>query len=89
MEYKGYIDVCGQLIEKNMDRLDNYFLEFENELKESVKTRMKKVINLNNGQDLNDKYIDDIKYYLMNISKKNKKEINEFIDKLELEIKIN
>ena len=28
----------------------------------------------------------DIKYYLMNISRRNKKEINEFIDKLELQL---
>ena len=74
------------MIEKNMDRLDDYFSEFENELKESVKSRLQKVISSNEDDTLNDKYITDIKFYLMNISKRNKKEINEFIDKLELQL---
>ena len=85
-EFNDYDEICNQLIEKNMDRLDDYFSEFENELKESVKSRLQKVINFNEDDTLNDKYMTDIKYYLMNISKRNKKEINEFIDKLELQL---
>ena len=87
-EFNDYDEICNQLIEKNMDRLDDYFSEFENELKESVKSRLQKVINFNEDDTLNDKYMTDIKYYLMNISKRNKKEINDFIDKLELQLTI-
>ena len=85
-EFNDYEEICSQLIEKNMDRLDDYFSEFENELKESVKSRLQKVISSNEDDTLNDKYMTDIKFYLMNISRRNKKEINEFIDKLELQL---
>ena len=85
-EFNDYEEICSQLIEKNMDRLDDYFSEFENELKESVKSRLQKVINFNEDDTLNDKYMTDIKFYLMNISRRNKKEINDFIDKLELQL---
>ena len=38
--------------------------------------------------ELTDKYMEDIKYYLMNISRKNKKEINDFIDQIEEQVKL-
>ena len=85
-EFNDYDEICNQLIEKNMDRLDDYFSEFENELKESVKSRLQKVISSNEDDTLNDKYITDIKFYLIKISKRNKKEIKKFIDKLELQL---
>jgi len=88
LEYQDYQEICDKLIEKNMDRLDDYFNEFQDELKESVKQRMKTVISLNQQGKLTDKYIEDIKFYLMNISKKNKKDIHHFIDNIEKQIKI-
>ena len=42
---------------------------------------------MSNKGDLDEKFINSIKYYIMNISKKNKREINEFIEKLEIQIK--
>ena len=39
------LSTCEQLIEKNMDRLDEYFIEFESLLKDSVKERLQKVIS--------------------------------------------
>lgn len=86
LEYNDYDKVCDKLIQKNIDRLDQYFYEFEKELKESIKTRMIKVIEENNNGNLDEKYMNDIKYYLMTISKKNKKELHECIDKIELEL---
>ena len=88
IEYNDYTEICEQLIEKNMDRLDEYFIEFESLLKDSVKKRMQKVISLNNQRELTDKYMEDIKYYLMTISRKNKKDIHRFIDKIENQIKL-
>ena len=88
IEYNDYNQICEQLIEKNMDRLDEYFIEFESLLKDSVKERMQKVISLNNQRELTDKYMEDIKYYLMTISRKNKKDIHRFIDKIENQIKL-
>ena len=60
-----------------MNRLDDYFVEFESQLKDSVKDRMRRVIEKNYEGELMDKYMEDVKYYLMNISKKNKKEMND------------
>ena len=73
LEYNDYNEICEQLIEKNMNRLDDYFMEFESQLKASVKKRMRTVIEKNYEGELTDKYMEDIKYYLMNISKKIKK----------------
>jgi hypothetical protein len=87
-EFNDYNEICSQLIEKNMDRLDDYFTEFKNELKESVKSKLQNVVSANGDYQLNDKYVTDIKYYLMNISRRNKKELTEFIDKLELQLNI-
>ena len=42
----------------------------------------------NEYDELNEKYVTDIKYYLMNISRRNKKELTEFIDKLELQLNV-
>ena len=87
LEYNNYDEVCERLISKNILRIDDYFAEFENELKKSVKARMIKVLTSSNNGEQDEKYMEDIKYYLMTISKKNKKDLNSFIDKLELKMK--
>ena len=61
--------------------------EFERELKEHIKKRMTNVMRENDNEELNEKYMEDIKFYLMNISRKNKKELNDFIDDTEKKIK--
>jgi len=86
VEYNDYNKICDKLIQKNIDRMDEYFCEFQKELKENIQNRMIKVIEENNNNNLTTKYMDDIKYYLMTISKKNKKDINDFIDKIEMKI---
>ena len=85
--YNDYKKICETLINKNISRLDDYFNDFEKDLKESIKSRMINVLEENNNEEHNEKYMKNIKYYLMNISKKNKKELNDFIDKMEVEIK--
>ena len=45
------------------------------------------ILKENFYEELNEKYIKNIKFYLMNISKNNKKELNKFIDIMEEEIK--
>lgn len=81
--YDDYSKVCEFLINKNILRLDKYFRKFENELKESIKNRMSKVVRENDNEELNEKYIEDIKFYLMSITKKNKKDLNDLIDGME------
>jgi hypothetical protein len=88
IEYNDYNTICDKLIQKNIDRIDEYFCEFQKELKDNIQKRMIKVIEENNNNNLATKYMDDIKYYLMTISKNNKKDINKFIDNIEMEIKI-
>ena len=78
--YDDYSKICEFLINKNILRLDKYFRQFENELKESIKKRMLNVVKENYNEELNEKYMDDIKFYLMSITKKNKKDLNELID---------
>ena len=45
------------------------------------------VVKENENEELNEKYMEDIKFYLMNISRKNKKELNDFIDNIQNKIK--
>ena len=85
--YNDYKEICHRMINKNIRRLDDYFNDFEKDLQNNIKTRMIKVLEENYYENHNEKYMKDIKYYLMNISRKNKKELNDFIDKLEAEIK--
>ena len=85
--YDDYDKICEFLINKNIRRLDKYFRKFENELKESIKERMLNVVRENDNEELNDKYVEDIKFYLMSITKKNKKELHKFMDNIEKKIK--
>jgi len=86
IEYNDYDDVCETIISKNIERLDSYFYQFETELKNHIKKRMKNVIKENDNEKLNVKYMKNIKYYLMNISKKNKTALNKFIENIEKQI---
>ena len=64
----------------HVSTIDDIIAIFKNELKESVKSKLQNVVSANGDYQLNDKYMTDIKYYLMNISKRNKKlRINFFI----------
>lgn len=87
--YNEYKTVCEKIINKNISRLDNYFKGYETDLKDYIIKRMKKVIKENDDDELNDKYIDNIKFYLMNKSKKHKSELNDYINIMENEIKKN
>ena len=84
--YNDYNSICDELIQNNISRIDEYFEELNSDIKINTKSRLIKMLEKSNSGELTDKYIEDIKYYLLNISKKNKKDLNDFIDKLELEI---
>ena len=88
IKYNDYNEICEKIINNNIKRLGTYFKDHKQELESHIKNRMKKVIQENNDEVLNSKYIDNIKYYLMNKSRKNKKQLNKFIDELEKKIKV-
>ena len=48
---------------------------------------MKSVMRENDNEELNEKYMKNIKYYLMNVSKKNKIALNKFIENIEKQLK--
>ena len=50
---------------------------------------MLNVVRENDNEELNEKYMEDIKFYLMSITKKNKKELHKFMDNIEKKIKKN
>jgi len=87
ISYNNYENICEKIINSNIKRLDKYFNEFEKELTNNIKKRMINILKENFYEELNEKYIKNIKFYLMNISKNNKKELNKFIDIMEEEIK--
>jgi hypothetical protein len=87
--YDDYNALCDELVQSNITRIDEYFEELNSDMKESTKSRLVKMVEESNSGVLTDKYIDDIKYYLLNISRRNKKDLNDFIDKIEEEIQNN
>jgi len=88
IEYGDYNNVCERIVEDNIQRLDDFFYELEEEINGPIKTRLLRVLEENLDGSLNDKYIEDIKYHILNISKRNKKELNEYLDKVEKELKV-
>jgi len=86
IEYNDYDNICETIISKNIERLDSYFYKFETELTKHIKERMKTVMKENDNEELNEKYMKNIKYYLMNISKKNKIALTKFIENIEKQI---
>ena len=86
LEYNNYNEICEQIINKNIERLDSYYYKFEKQLTKHIKKRMKNVMRENNNEELNKKYMKNIKYYLMNVSKKNKIALTNFIEKIEKQI---
>ena len=89
LEYDNYNEVCDQIVEDNIQRFDEIFNEIGNKLNSNIKSRVNKVVQDNNTSEIiNKKYIEDIKFYLMNKSKEYKKDINEFISNLTEKIEI-
>jgi hypothetical protein len=88
VEYDNYDDICEQIIENNIQRFDKFFNELEKDLNATIKIRLKKVMEENNGGDFNDKYMSDIKYYLINITKQNKKDITDYLTNLEKKLEL-
>lgn len=91
IEYDGYSDICNQIIDNNIDRFDDIFTEIGSKFSKSIKNKIQEVIEENNkNEDINSKYTEDIKYYLMNWSKEIKEHltnyVNEMRDKLKIDI---
>jgi hypothetical protein len=83
IEYNDYNDVCQQILQDNVERLDELFTELETEVNESIKDRLEKVFKKVEDGKLDKKYLKDIKMYVLNNSKRNKDEINNYIDNIE------
>ena len=87
IEYNDYNEICEKIISDNIQRLDTYYYKFEKKLSKHIKKRMKSVMRENENEELNEKYMKNIKYYLINVSKKNKIALTKFIEKIEKQIK--
>ena len=86
LEYGDYDDLCHKLINDNVCRLDNLYTELETEINTTIKNRLESVIAKNESGDLDDKYLENIKFFIINTAKKNKKIITDYIDSIEQEI---
>ena len=87
-ETSNLIDLAPLCITKHskfsiFKELIKYFNEFEDEIKANIKNRLrvsKRIIII--LKELNPKYIDRrYKFYLMNISRRNKNDMNEYVHK--------
>ena len=79
IEYDNYDEICEKIINKNISRLDNFYEELQSELNENIKKQLDTIISKSNEGHLDEKYIREIKLYLINTSKRNKSEITNYI----------
>ena len=86
LQYDVKNDICRQIIDDNIDRLDDFFNEFKTEVKTTMKDRIEKIMDKNQDNANHDKYFNDVNVFLLNISKKNRKDLNIYLDKLEVEM---
>ena len=84
--FNDYDTICRKIVQNNIERIDDYFEEINGEIKANTKSRLLKILEESNTGELDEKYMNDIRFYIMNISKKNKQELNEFLDKIALQI---
>ena len=86
LQYDVKDDVCQQIIDDNIDRLDDIFNEFKNDIKHTMKDRIEKIVDRNQSHTNHDKYFKEVNLFLLNISKQNRKDLNKYLDKLEQEL---
>ena len=86
IEYNDYNQVCEKILQDNMERLDELMTELETEVNGSIRKRLEKVFKKVDNGELDKKYLKDIKLYVLNNSKRNKDEINQYIDNIEKHI---
>ena len=83
LEYEHYNLICNQIVDDNIERFDKFFNELGNKLNKTIKPKVDKVVEDNNSSsNISSKYIEDIKFYLMNRSKEYKKDITDYVNKL-------
>lgn len=86
IEYNDYNQVCEKILQDNMERLDELMTELETEVNGSIRKRLEKVFKKVDNGELDKKYLKDIKLYVLNNSKRNKDEINQYIDNIEKQL---
>ena len=83
LEYEHYNLICNQIVDDNIERFDKFFNELGDKLNKTIKPKVDKVVEDNNSSsNISSKYIEDIKFYLMNRSKEYKKDITDYVNKL-------
>ena len=87
LEYADYEDICHKLINDNVGRLDNLYTELETEINTTIKNRLESVIAKNESGELDDKYIENIKFFIINTAKRIKKLLLIILIVLKKEIK--
>jgi len=86
LQYDKKDEVCQQIIDDNIDRLDDIFNEFKNDIKHTMKDRIEKIVDKNQSHTNHDKYFNEVNMFLLNISKQNRKDLNKYLDKLDEEL---
>ena len=86
IEYNDYNEVCEKILQDNMERLDELMTELETEVNGSIRKRLENVFKKVDNGELDKKYLKDIKLYVLNNSKRNKDEINQYIDNIEKQL---
>lgn len=83
VKYGDYDVISDILIEKNMDRLNDFYHEVKDSLGKRAKEMITQVLIDNGDGKTNQRYAEEIKYYVMNTNKRNKKYIEKYVNDME------
>ena len=83
IQYDSKNDFCQQLIDDNIERLDDFFNEFKTKIKTNMLKRIEKIMDNNQTDTNHSKYFKDVNLFILNISKKNRKELDTYFNTLD------
>jgi len=89
LKYDSYDEVCMQIIDDNVGRFDDIFNEFGDELNKKIRKKIEQVIEANGTDiDINRKYIEAIKFHIINWSKDFKNSLDKYMDELNQKLEL-
>jgi hypothetical protein len=80
LKFDDYKNVIEKIVDNNIDRLNDFYIDLQDKIQETYQRKIQKMLDTSNGGELNEKYIDNIKYYVLDNTNRNKQIIKDVID---------
>jgi hypothetical protein len=80
IKFDDYKNVLEKIVDNNIDRVNDFYIDLHDQIKETCQMKIQKMIESSNCGDLNDKYIENIKYYVLDNTNRNRQMIKDVIE---------